>query len=149
VTTPTDDPATRLAQLADELEGTLADAASVERTETPVGPAVRIIPVRASALAVSWIWFGDEVTLETLGGPGGRWQLGSSQQDLDMFEAIVRSVVAGRVEEVRAAGRSRVKVTLADGTRLSETGYVAGPGCLPLPFWNRWGRRTCYTAYLP
>ncbi len=79
---------------------------------------------------------------------GRRWELGTTQQDLDMLEGIVRSVVAGRVEEVHAPGRSHVTVTLADGSRSSETGYES---CLPLPlpFWRRWSRRTIYSAYLP
>ncbi len=145
---PADDPLTRLAQFADELKRTLDTAAHVEHTATSVGPAVRITPANASALAVCWIYAGDEVTLETLGGLGGRWELGTSQQELDMLEAIVRSVVTGRVEEVHAPGRSHLTVTLADGSQLSETGYE---GCLPLPlpFWKRWGRRTAYSAYLP
>lgn len=66
---------------------------------------------------------------------------------MDFIEDIVRSVIAGRVAEVRVANRSRVTVTLANGTLAVETGADGLSGCLPIPFWPRWGKRIEYAAY--
>lgn len=96
----------RLASFTAELELSLGDVASVERSTGVLGHAeVRLTPARPDAL------------------------------------------VAGRVSEVFGPGRSRVTVTLADGTSQSELGLTAPAGCLPLPFWTRWGRRVHYTPY--
>lgn len=91
--------------------------------------------------------FGFEVVLGVEGGLGGRWELECSHADVDMLEAIVRSIVDGRVREVRAPGRSCVTVSLGDGRDLRETGGVAPTGCLPMPFWKRWGHRIDYQPY--
>lgn len=57
------------------------------------------------------------------------------------------SVVAGRVTEVFAFRRSRVTVTLGDGSAEVETGYEGLGACLPLPLWPRWSRTTRYLPY--
>lgn len=141
-------PAGRLASFAAELERSLGDVASVERSTGVLGHAeVRMTPARPDALGVIWLEGVDEVIVETLSGPGGRWELGTANEDIELVEGIVRSIIAGRVSEVFGPGRSRVTVTLADGTSHSELGLTAPAGCLPLPFWTRWGRRVHYTPY--
>lgn len=145
---PAHDHSRRLDRFAEELEQALGDAAGVERTELPaVDGGVEITPVNPEALGVSWVNFGTEVVLQTRGKYGGRWELGVSDPDLDLLEAIVLAVVDGRVEEVRGWHRSRVAVTLGDGRRLIETGALAPLGCLLLPFWKRWGTRVQYAPY--
>ncbi|GIM95018.1 hypothetical protein Ato02nite_068110 [Paractinoplanes toevensis] len=57
------------------------------------------------------------------------------------------SVVAGRVSEVFAYRRSRVTVTLPDGSAAVETGYDGLTACLPLPLWPRWSPTTHYLPY--
>lgn len=144
---PLDPAADALAALVDDLERSLGDGATIERADVPAD-GVTLTPSRDSALAVGWMDFGDEIYLETLGGPGGRWELSRSSQDIELLEAIVRSVVAGRVTEVFGPSRSKVTVTTADGKQYSERGSVAGEGCIPLPFWTRWGHKVEYTPYL-
>ncbi|MGB3053392.1 MAG: hypothetical protein WBB52_00955 [Acidimicrobiales bacterium] len=142
-----DSAAESLTALADELEHSLGDAVTIDRWAVP-GDGVTLTPTRNTALAVGWMDFGDEVYLETLGGPGGRWELRRSRQDIEWLESIVRSVIAGRVTEVFGPSRSQVTVTTEDGKRYSERGAVAGDGCIPLPFWTRWGQKVKYTPYL-
>jgi hypothetical protein len=55
--------------------------------------------------------------------------------------------VAGRVSEVFACRRSRVTVTLPDGSAEVETGYDGVIALLPLPLWPRWSWVTRYLAY--
>ena len=90
--------------------------------------------------------FGDEIVVE-VGQFGGRWEIGAEEEDLAFLEDLVRSVIAGRVSEVFAVGRSRVVVTLAEGTQAVETGYDGPAGCLPLPLWPRWSRKIQYLPY--
>lgn len=148
VDSPTPEPSERLVDFANELNSELAGVATVEPTDSP-GRGFSVKPSHPDALGVEWVDFGLEIVLYVEGGLGGRWELDSSNNDIDMLQAIVRSVVAGRVREVRAMRRSCVTVTLEDGTTLTETGAVAPEGCLPLPFWKRWGRRVEYSPYRP
>ena len=77
---------------------------------------------------------------------GGNWA--ESEEDAAYLESIVRSVVAGQVEEVFGPGdRSRVTVTLADGTKDAGTGFVGLSGCLPRPGWKRLGRHIQYQPW--
>jgi hypothetical protein len=82
------------------------------------------------------------------GNNGGRWELDRSVADAVLVESIAKAVIAGRVVETSAPGRSHVEVTLADGSSESETGYE---GCLaalvPLPGWKHWGRKVRYAPY--
>ena len=71
----------------------------------------------------------------------------AAPEGLAFLEDVARSVIAGRVREVMARGRSRVAVTLADGSAETETGYEGLAGCLPLPLWRRWSRAVQYAAY--
>lgn len=56
----------------------------------------------------------------------------------------MESVVAGRVRELVFPGRSRVEVTLADGSVVVETA-VDLP--VPLPGWRRWARVVEHEPY--
>jgi hypothetical protein len=56
-------------------------------------------------------------------------------------------VIAGRVVEVIGPSRSRVTVTLADGRTDTTSGATELSGCLPMPFWTKWGRKVRYTPY--
>jgi hypothetical protein len=82
------------------------------------------------------------------GHEGGWWELGRMDYDVDFIEDVVRSVIAGRAGETFAPRRSRVDVTLGDGTVVHETGR---DGCLsvlgPLVGWTRWGRQVRYLPY--
>ncbi len=141
-------PSKRLRQLADRLERSLGEAAAIENdTSTVPGSLVRITPTRNDALGLVWIELRYGVVLETSGGPGGRWELSRSEEDIDFLEDIVESVIAGRVVEVFGPARSRVTVTLADGRTFSERGAVASEGCLPMPLWTKWGRKVHYAPY--
>jgi len=83
-----------------------------------------------------------------LGRIGGRWELGYDSGDLARAKALLGAAVAGRVTETTALGRSKVDVTLTNGTVVTATGY---DGCLtiliPLPGWTTWGRTTQYEPY--
>lgn len=141
-------PSKRLERLADWLEVELGDAVEVVRSSSLLGLAeVRVVPGNGDSLGVWWFDGSDELIVETFGGAGGRWELGRTDRDVELVESIVRAVVDGRVSEVFGPGRSRVTVTLADGQLLSETGLSSIAGCLPLPFWTRWGRTVHYAPY--
>lgn len=132
----------RIAALEEELVASLGGAATLERALAPDWTYLR--PLRKEALPIGWIEFGDEVIVETSGGPGGRWELPRTAEAMDFFEDLIRSVVAGRVIEVLAADRSRVEVTLADGSKAIETGYE---GWRPRPGWRRKGDHRQYAPY--
>jgi hypothetical protein len=89
-------------------------------------------PRRSDALAVTWLDVGEELQIQA-GHGGGPWELGRNPEDVDFLEDVARSVIAGRVVEVFGPNRSRVEVTLADGTQAVETGYNGLRACLPKP----------------
>jgi hypothetical protein len=143
-----DDVAVRLDALADVIQRSNCGAVQVEREAYGWGRSVRVTPPDGRSLGLWWLVSTDQLIVETAGTHGGRWELGLSARDLAFAEDVVRSVVAGRVREVRVSDRSRVSVTLADGSEAVETG---GEGCLsifPKPLWTRWGRHVQYLPYL-
>jgi hypothetical protein len=146
---PPDEIEQRLAELETRLRDELADCAQIERSSFSDGriSMVSITPKSPSALAVSWIEMHQEIIL-TAGHEGGRWELGWSQRDVDFVQDVVWSVVTGRAVEVFAPKRSHVKVTLASGKVVAETGWG---GCLtilaPIPGWRRFGRKVQYSRY--
>jgi hypothetical protein len=142
-----DEVALRLVRLADDLEAELGDCATVERLAHGEGlNGTRVTPPHLNALPLAWLDFGDALQVEA-GHNGGRWELGRDSDDLDFLEDVARSVVAGRVVEVFGPSRSRVEVTLSDGSLSTETGYSSPGGCLPLPGWTKLGRRIHYSPY--
>ena len=137
----------RLWAFADQLEKELGPYAVVERDDSDWRAGASIRPIRSDACGIEWVEFGNEVVLSTAGGLGGRWELDRTAADLDFLEDVVRSVIAGRVVEVSAGDRSRVEVTLADGTSAVETGSVGIRSVLPNPGWRKWGHRADYAPY--
>ncbi|OIH92424.1 hypothetical protein [Curtobacterium sp. MCBA15_001] len=119
---------------------------SVDRGRSPSTRSVLVRPHNPAALAVDLTceqWIVVEV-----GRVGGRWELGYEDADVAQAKRLLDAAVAGRVAETFALGRSRVVVTLTDGSTETETGYQ---GCLtslvPLPGWKKWGRTTQYEPY--
>ncbi|WP_432948102.1 hypothetical protein ACQPXM_12775 [Kribbella sp. CA-253562] len=145
---------TRLGLFLDDLRSELGDAASIVVEARDGWRTFDLRPTREGALDVFWTDFyllgdgspGDALQVEA-GHQGGRWELGRDQDDLLLLIDLVRSVVAGRVIEVFGPARSRVEVTLSDGTRKVEIGARAPVGCLPVPGWMRFGRRVKYAPY--
>jgi len=135
----------RLAELAANLERELQDVASLEREDLGRGSWV-LTPNDQDAVGVAWIDWGDALHLEVLGGHGGRWELGRDDSDLSFLIDVVEAVVEGRVTETFGVRRSRVTVTMPDGSSESETGSGPG-GSLPRPFLARRGRVKRYPPY--
>lgn len=132
-----------------EAEG--AEGAEEARTVGEAGaPSIRtafVAPRRPGAAACSIVceqWLVVEVGRHG----GGRWELGHDDAGVAMAKQLLAGVIAGRVVETIAPGRSRVVVTLDDGTTATETGYR---GCLTalvvLPGWTRWGTTVRYEPY--
>lgn len=121
----------RLEAFADAVEQRLGPAVVVDRSAAPFRT-VRIEPTRPDAIGVSWIEMDDKLVIDTGAGPGGRWNLGTSDRDIDLVVDIVESVIAGRVTERLSRAHSRVEITLSDGRRIRETGTASGAGCLPM-----------------
>ncbi|SCL55782.1 hypothetical protein GA0070608_1544 [Micromonospora peucetia] len=140
---PSRTPTLRIArQLSEELFG----AATVGIAGVKGGISVTVTPHNPDARAFGWADFSDQLVL-AVGDHGGRWELDAAPEDVALLEDIARSVIAGRVREVFAPGRSAVSVTLADGSVETEIGGEAPTGCLPLPFWRRWSRSVQYAPY--
>ncbi|MCD5315263.1 hypothetical protein [Kineosporia babensis] len=133
------------------IEDRLSDLGSlVTVTHRPFGPAdghmVSAVPANPRSLAFSWIW--TDVVVFEAGREGGRWELEPTAADLQFLGDVVAAMVAGRVVETFAAGRSAVAVTLASGDVVCEVGYGGGlASVVPLPGWRRWGHRTQYEPY--
>ena len=135
----------RLAVWASDLDRDFLGVASLQREGFGRG-SWTLLPSNQDAVGVAWVDWGDALHLEVLGGEGGRWELGRSDTDLAFLIAIVEAVIDGRVSETFGAGRSRVTVTLPDGSTETETG--SGPdGCLPRPLWTHRGRVKHYSPY--
>jgi hypothetical protein len=132
--------------LARRLEAELSGVAETRISRTDAGMTVHVTPHRAGARPIVWSDFGDEIILEA-GDIGGRWELSGDAGDLAFLRDLVMSVIAGRVTEVFAYRRSRVTVTLEDGSAESETGYDGLTAWLPLPLWPRWSRTVRYLPY--
>ncbi|MEV4134590.1 hypothetical protein AB0J72_20765 [Dactylosporangium sp. NPDC049742] len=139
-------PRTPTLQVARQLAQELAGVATVEVDRFLGGISVGITPSRPDACAFGWMDFSDGLILQ-VGDYGGRWELDAGPEDFALLEDIARSVIAGRVREVFAPGRSAVSVTLADGSVETEIGNEVPAGCLPLPFWRRWSPSVQYAAY--
>lgn len=135
-------------RFAARLERSLGGAVTVERrSPTDRSSLVTFTPTNCDALGLAWFEGVGQVTVWTAGGPGGRWELSASDEDLDLVEDIVQSVVEGRASEVVGPSRSRVTVTLSSGRELSASGAAGLSGFVPVPFWTRWGRKIRYRPY--
>ncbi|MGO4104724.1 hypothetical protein AB4Y63_12280 [Leifsonia sp. YAF41] len=135
---------TDLAQLARNLAG---PAARVDESTTDSWLMIDIRPKRPDALAISLAV--DQWLALSAGHNGGTWELGwDNEADMGLARDLIASIIAGRVEERFGAFRSRVTVSLPNGSTESETGWS---GCLalliPQPGWTRWGRHCQYAPY--
>jgi hypothetical protein len=142
---PQDIPAPTLGlatRLADELDA----AADVKIDRLPDALLVTITPFNRDACGFSWSDSPGDISLE-VGHEGGRWLLSAEAEDLAFLANVARSIIDGRVSEVRARARSCVTVVMPDGSSETETGYEGLAGCLPLPFWRRWSRNVQYAPY--
>lgn len=139
-------PRTPTLKVARQLAKELAGAATVEVNSIEGGILVNVTPSNPDARAFGWTDFSEEIVL-AVGDYGGRWELEAGPEDLALLEDIARSVIAGRVREVFAPGRSAVSIMLADGSVETEIGGDVPVGCLPLPFWRRWSRSVHYAPY--
>lgn len=112
-------------------------ASITELTLTPHNPASRTFSIAV-----------EQFLHVEVGDLGGHFELDYTEADIALAKRIIEAVVAGRISETHAPGRSRVDLTFADGTSTHETGYA---GCLPvlfvLPFWHNWGRRVSYEPF--
>lgn len=136
----------QLREFVERLAHELSAVANLEATDYVEGRVhgYSLWPAASGALPLHFTdMTGYALQLEA-GSEGGRWELERSQEQLAFLEELARSVVAGRVVETFAPGRSRVEVTLTDGMPAVETGY-SPRGCLPVPGWVRRGRRVHYS----
>ncbi|MGC5309241.1 hypothetical protein [Micromonospora zamorensis] len=133
-------------EFARHLAKELAGVATVQVDDIEGGITVGVTPRNPNTRAFGWTDFSSEIVM-AIGDHGGRWELGAGPEDVALLQDIARSVIAGRVREVFAPGRSAVSVTLADGSVETEIGGEAPIGCLPLPFWRRWSRTIHYGPY--
>lgn len=60
---------------------------------------------------------------------------------------IVMAAIHGTVTEVRALGRTEVRIPRADGTITRDTGYGFPLGLIPLPGWARRATPIRHPAY--
>jgi hypothetical protein len=134
--------------LATQLARELTDVADVGIERLHSGLSVTITPANPRARAFGWADFSDseEIFLQ-VGEYGGRWELRPVPEDLTFLADVAWSVIAGRVREIFARGRSLVTVTMPDGSVETEVGHEGLTGCLPLPFWRRWSRSVQYAPY--
>ena len=140
----------QLRGLAERLASELGASVEFEAEDYSEGRvhAYTLRPVVPGALPIYFTDMTGQALQLDAGSEGGRWEVERSSEQLAFLEELARSVVAGRVVETFGPGRSRVEVTLADGTTRIETGYSAPRGCLPVPGWVRRGRRVQYTPWL-
>jgi len=79
-----------------------------------------------------------------VGRGGCRWELALTQDDLGFFRRVWEAVISGEVVEVFGPARSRVSVSLQDGTTAQTSQADVPRGCLPVPLWTRNKKRTVY-----
>lgn len=134
--------------LTEFARGRARDAATYKRSrlvEYPIA-VLDIKPIDKRACPINII--AEQFLVVTVGSIGGQWSLSYSDGDVAFAKQIIAAVVAGNVTERFAFARSRVTVTLDDGTSERQTGY---DGCLsllvPQPGWTRWGRLATFGPY--
>ncbi len=103
---------------------------------TPINPKARTLVI------VGQQWLQIEA-----GEHGGRWELDYTPEDIERARAIIEAVISGRVVELISLRRSEVRVTLATGEQVTETGYDTGLGWLPIPGWRKRAKAVSYEPY--
>ncbi len=130
-----------------ELEAELSEFAHVGRETLEHGIVmVDVTPPKPDALCMTWLVMKDEIVFQA-GHHGGRWELAKTPEDVAWMARVASAVAHGRVRETFGPNRSRVEVTMEDGTSETETGYSPGSGWLPAPGWKRKGRTVEYASY--
>ena len=145
---PRDHLSSRLEAFADRIEGEFPECCRVERTTVSQGllRLVHVSPTRGGASPTGWMDMVDE--LQVFAGEGDcRWELARTEADVQFIENVVESVLAGRVTEAFGPSRSKVAVTLADGTVAEQTVTTGLRGLIPSPGWRPRGRHVRYGAY--
>jgi hypothetical protein len=142
-----DEVAARLRLLVASVERQANGAVSNSRQSIPNASVdiTEVNPRRSDACRLSWIEMGGKELILYV-GRGGCWERSRDVGGAAEIAEIVESVLAGRVTEIRAPGRSNVTATLADGTQKSSQVRSLG-GILPIPFWRRLGRKVSYAPY--
>ena len=145
----TDQVAAALAALESDVRARLGHASSVERDQEPgfLGQLVSIVRRREGALSVTWIELLGELILGA-GTYGGRWELDRSLASAELIRQVLDAAIAGRIVEILSLQRSKIIVTLANGSTLEETGSEGLLGIIPIPGWERRGRRVEYKPSL-
>jgi hypothetical protein len=138
----------RLTDLANQIADELGNHVTVSRdSDGPFLEATRFVPTNPAALPVTWVDFGNQLDVWA-GHNGGWWEdVGRDHEAVDFVEDLTRAVIAGRVVEAYGPQRSRVEVTLRDGTVRHETGYEGLRGLIPVPGWRRRAKRVQYEPY--
>ena len=112
------------AALADIEAGLGAIAEITREAKAPGYVTLSVAPRNPKARPIWLCFIGDEIVIEA-GSPGGRWELRRTREDVAFLGDLIGSITAGRVREIVGPKRSRVEVTLADGTTVAETGYAS------------------------
>lgn len=131
------------AALADIESGLGAIAEITREAQAPGCVTLSVAPRNPNARPIWLCFIGDEIIIEA-GSHGGRWELQRTREDVAFLGDLVESITAGRVRETFGPKRSRVEVTLSDGTTVAETGYTS---VIPRPGWRRRGTTVDYESY--
>lgn len=138
----------RLEQLRDRVAAKVQGRGEVQVRQAGQGwLQVDLVPRSERAAPAGWLELGETEVILGVAQRGGRWELGTSEDDLLFVENVIDAVIAGAVVQTLAPGRARVVVTLADGQRHKTSVVDAPKGCLPLPGWRFWGRTIRYGPY--
>lgn len=93
-------------------------------------------PIETGALHLEWSeHVGEQIVV--VATFEGRWHLPWTVAGADRLCQFVDAIVAGRIADVSALGRTQVNVTLADGTVMTST-HRTLLGRLPLGPLRRW-----------
>ena len=138
----------RLQTLAERLGARFGDLLEIRTQKADQFPitTVSVLPQNPKACSMSWIEMGQSELIIGV-GRGGRWEERRDTEAVDFLENVVAAVTGGRVVEVFGPGRSQVTVMFSDGTSKRSSEGSAPIGCLPAPFWPRWGRKVTYSPY--
>lgn len=127
-----------------EMESDLGPIAEITREAQGPGFVTLSVAPRNPKARPIWLCYADDEIIIEAGSPGGRWELQRTPEDVAFLIDLVQSITAGRVREILGPKRSRLEVTLADGTTVAETGYRS---VVPRPGWRRRGPTVEYESY--
>lgn len=136
-----------VASLEAYVRGLAGESASLERSTYNEGrlSILRVTPHNPKARSLAVV--GHQWLQIEAGEHGGSWELGYTDEDIEHARAIIEAVISGRVIELVSLRRSEVRVTLATGSQITETGYGTGLGWLPVPGWRKRAKAVTYEPY--